>query len=177
MPTRRADVRQGDDQRLLQTAAKLNRSNLLSRDSWSCASGLGCAAWHRRSRPLLAADRRHFAPCCLQAGGGCSHGDASKIQVSRVDSRYRQASSRIRRLHLWAPPAQSAPAVRRLPACRLVFLGDQSVGKTSIITRFMYDKFDTTYQVGRAADGRAELHVAADGSSGTSPSGCPRSPS
>jgi GTPase SAR1 family protein len=29
-----------------------------------------------------------------------------------------------------------------------VFLGDQSVGKTSIITRFMYDKFDNTYQVG-----------------------------
>lgn len=27
--------------------------------------------------------------------------------------------------------------------------GDQSVGKTSIITRFMYDKFDTTYQVGQ----------------------------
>ena len=31
---------------------------------------------------------------------------------------------------------------------KLVFLGDQSVGKTSIITRFMYDKFDSTYQVG-----------------------------
>lgn len=30
-----------------------------------------------------------------------------------------------------------------------VFLGDQSVGKTSIITRFMYDKFDNTYQVCR----------------------------
>ena len=30
--------------------------------------------------------------------------------------------------------------------CLQVFLGDQSVGKTSIITRFMYDKFDTTYQ-------------------------------
>ncbi|KAL2521546.1 Ras-related protein RABH1e [Forsythia ovata] len=29
---------------------------------------------------------------------------------------------------------------------KLVFLGDQSVGKTSIITRFMYDKFDTIYQ-------------------------------
>ena len=27
-----------------------------------------------------------------------------------------------------------------------VFLGDQSVGKTSIITRFMYDKFDSVYQ-------------------------------
>jgi hypothetical protein len=30
---------------------------------------------------------------------------------------------------------------------QLVFLGDQSVGKTSIITRFMYDTFDNTYQV------------------------------
>ncbi|KAG7033618.1 Ras-related protein RABH1b [Cucurbita argyrosperma subsp. argyrosperma] len=30
---------------------------------------------------------------------------------------------------------------------KLVFLGDQSVGKTSIITRFMYDKFDNTYQM------------------------------
>ncbi|KAL0488625.1 Ras-related protein Rab [Acrasis kona] len=29
---------------------------------------------------------------------------------------------------------------------KLVFLGDQAVGKTSIITRFMYDTFDTTYQ-------------------------------
>lgn len=30
---------------------------------------------------------------------------------------------------------------------KLVFLGDQAVGKTSIITRFMYDRFDTSYQV------------------------------
>ncbi|KAF0989757.1 hypothetical protein HZS_2768 [Henneguya salminicola] len=29
---------------------------------------------------------------------------------------------------------------------KLVFLGEQSVGKTSLITRFMYDTFDTTYQ-------------------------------
>ena len=34
---------------------------------------------------------------------------------------------------------------------KLVFLGDQSVGKTSIITRFMYDKFDNTYQASYAA--------------------------
>lgn len=38
-------------------------------------------------------------------------------------------------------------AVSPLAKYKLVFLGDQSVGKTSIITRFMYDKFDTTYQV------------------------------
>ncbi len=30
---------------------------------------------------------------------------------------------------------------------RTFYSGDQSVGKTSIITRFMYDKFDSTYQV------------------------------
>lgn len=29
---------------------------------------------------------------------------------------------------------------------KLVFLGEQSVGKTSIITRFMYDSFDSNYQ-------------------------------
>jgi len=29
---------------------------------------------------------------------------------------------------------------------KLVFLGEQGVGKTSLITRFMYDTFDSTYQ-------------------------------
>jgi len=29
---------------------------------------------------------------------------------------------------------------------KIVLLGDQSVGKTSLITRFMYDTFDNTYQ-------------------------------
>lgn len=32
------------------------------------------------------------------------------------------------------------------PWDRLVFLGEQSVGKTSLITRFMYDSFDNMYQ-------------------------------
>ena len=46
--------------------------------------------------------------------------------------------------------AQSGSAsASPLAKFKLVFLGDQSVGKTSIITRFMYDKFDNTYQVGR----------------------------
>jgi len=30
---------------------------------------------------------------------------------------------------------------------KLVFLGDEAVGKTSIITRFMYDTFESTYKV------------------------------
>ncbi|KAG5437471.1 hypothetical protein PCANB_000899 [Pneumocystis canis] len=36
--------------------------------------------------------------------------------------------------------------VNTLRKFKLVFLGDQSVGKTSLITRFMYDTFDNTYQ-------------------------------
>jgi len=37
-------------------------------------------------------------------------------------------------------------SINPLAKYKLVFLGDQSVGKTSIITRFMYDTFDSTYQ-------------------------------
>ena len=55
-----------------------------------------------------------------------------------------------------------AGAAPPLAKYKLVFLGDQSVGKTSIITRFMYDKFDSTYQVRAGglrvrAGGRATL--------------------
>merc|ERR1719409_2219081 len=39
-----------------------------------------------------------------------------------------------------------APGVGGLNKYKLVFLGEQGVGKTSIITRFMYDTFDTNYQ-------------------------------
>lgn len=48
--------------------------------------------------------------------------------------------------------AQAASTVQPMAKYKLVFLGDQSVGKTSIITRFMYDKFDSTYQVSESIE-------------------------
>ncbi|KAJ9055713.1 GTPase Ryh1 [Entomophthora muscae] len=42
-----------------------------------------------------------------------------------------------------AAPADNANPLRKF---KLVLLGEQSVGKTSLITRFMYDTFDSTYQ-------------------------------
>ena len=43
-------------------------------------------------------------------------------------------------------PGGNAPIVPR-SKYKPVFLGDEAVGKTSIITRFMYDTFDNTYKV------------------------------
>ncbi|RLN51832.1 hypothetical protein BBJ29_002431 [Phytophthora kernoviae] len=40
----------------------------------------------------------------------------------------------------------NVPQIAPLAKYKLVFLGDQGVGKTSMITRFMYDTFDNAYQ-------------------------------
>ena len=45
-----------------------------------------------------------------------------------------------------ASEATSNPATQM--KYKIVFLGDQSVGKTSIILRFTSDSFDVKYQVG-----------------------------
>jgi len=49
---------------------------------------------------------------------------------------------------LMSSSATSASAANIVPRSKykLVFLGDEATGKTSIITRFMYDHFDNTYQ-------------------------------
>jgi len=44
--------------------------------------------------------------------------------------------------------SDAAGAQAHIAKYKLVFLGDQAVGKTSIITRFMYNQFDAHYQVG-----------------------------
>lgn len=46
-----------------------------------------------------------------------------------------------------APSTPSTSTVIPRSKYKLVFLGDESVGKTSIITRFMYDTFDNAYKV------------------------------
>lgn len=43
-------------------------------------------------------------------------------------------------------PATADFSSSPLKRTKIVLLGDQSVGKTSLITRFMYDTFDNTYQ-------------------------------
>jgi GTPase SAR1 family protein len=49
----------------------------------------------------------------------------------------------------------AAHQAQPLAKYKLVFLGDQGVGKTSIIKSFMYGVFDTTYQV-RGCGGRLQ---------------------
>jgi GTPase SAR1 family protein len=64
--------------------------------------------------------------------------------VLRLAGRRLEGAARRRPAAIMAHTGSVAPPLAKY---KLVFLGDQSVGKTSIITRFMYDKFDSTYQV------------------------------
>ncbi|KAL7007248.1 GTPase Ryh1 [Cystobasidiomycetes sp. EMM_F5] len=73
---------------------------------------------------------------------------ATVVPSSPVAAAPRQTTS------VSSPPATSARSTpvasdfahAALRKFKLVFLGEQSVGKTSLITRFMYDTFDNTYQ-------------------------------
>lgn len=59
--------------------------------------------------------------------------------------------------------APAVPQIAPLAKYKLVFLGDQSVGKTSIITRFMYDNFDKNYQATIGIDFLSKTMSVTDG--------------
>ena len=88
--------------------------------------------------------RRRTAHHCKGGGGaawrarrGMSTNSLQKYKLVRRAGRTRHAA---RRTHT----ARRARSSHRCGAPQ-VFIGDQSVGKTSIISRFMYDQFDTHY--------------------------------
>lgn len=66
----------------------------------------------------------------LLGGGVVSAGNVEKGSTSNV-------------IHTMSSSGDFGNPLRKF---KLVFLGEQSVGKTSLITRFMYDSFDNTYQ-------------------------------
>ena len=75
--------------------------------------------------------------------------DGLELLRARTSARGRVSADLARTHNHLLVPACSVPngdLAQPAPLRLQVFLGDQSVGKTSIITRFMYDKFDTTYQ-------------------------------
>ena len=76
----------------------------------------------------------------------------------------------VRQAHPNPPRSARTHTVTSLSLCGAaqVFIGDQSVGKTSIISRFMYDQFDThyastigTYTLGRVCVVKVPVVVAA----------------
>lgn len=76
---------------------------------------------------------------------------ASTSSETPVASSTAQATPAVSSNTSSAPQTSSTPqtsefAHAALKKFKLVFLGEQSVGKTSLITRFMYDTFDNTYQ-------------------------------
>ena len=82
---------------------------------------------------------------------GIGRPSSSGVRIERIGAESDRLGGAAGRGGAMAPAVVSA-----LAKYKLVFLGDQSVGKTSIITRFMYDKFDTTYQVTATAN---RIHI------------------
>ncbi|XP_075793329.1 ras-related protein Rab-6B isoform X1 [Pelodiscus sinensis] len=106
--------------------------------------GGGISSPHRRARsprPALAPLPHDIRPARQGAGAGRGAETGADPAASPL------ASERLRRP---APPGRTMSAGgdfgNPLRKFKLVFLGEQSVGKTSLITRFMYDSFDNTYQ-------------------------------
>lgn len=106
---------------------------------------------------FLPTHKQHTAVQCLLSSVACQqavrqHGclkpfTPSKIQTCGYITQQAWIAARHMNTHKDAADGCVLLGYATPPSMQ-VFLGDQSVGKTSIITRFMYDKFDNTYQVG-----------------------------
>ena len=93
-------------------------------------------SWRRRTAHHCCSVRRW---CGVARPARDEHQLAAKVQAGAP--RRACPSRRAPHAHCKAGPLCSAH-----PCCApQVFIGDQSVGKTSIISRFMYDQFDTHY--------------------------------
>ncbi|KAI3351633.1 hypothetical protein L3Q82_020467 [Scortum barcoo] len=87
----------------------------------------------------------------MVSSGGLLGGLTSRIKkhcslLSGLDNTSSLAESAVHLLTKMSTTTGGGEFGNPLRKFKLVFLGEQSVGKTSLITRFMYDSFDNTYQ-------------------------------
>ena len=100
---------------------------------------LAAGAAHAELAPAHSAPLQGRRWCGVARPARDEHQLAAKVQAGAP--RRPHPSRRAPHAHCEAGPLRSSHPC----GAPQVFIGDQSVGKTSIISRFMYDQFDTHY--------------------------------